>query len=109
MDTAKRPSPSGLPPRPATPQTATSVTAAYSAGVAMGRFESDDAQRAVVEMLARLESRIAQYRLARKSSSLGWLFGSRESKEERIKGVYIYGEVGRGKTMLMDLFFDASP
>ena len=59
-------------------------------------------------MLAQLEARIAEYRLARKSSSLGWLFGDREKKQP-IKGLYIYGEVGRGKTMLMDLFFEVSP
>ena len=63
----------------------------------------------VVDLLARLETRIVEHRLARKSSSLGWLFGSRETKQPPVKGLYIHGEVGRGKTMLMDLFFEASP
>jgi cell division protein ZapE len=88
---------------------ASSITAGYAAAVAAGRLERDAAQVAVVDRLARLETRIAQYRLARKSSSLGWLFGSRESTQARIKGLYIHGDVGRGKTMLMDLFFEASP
>jgi cell division protein ZapE len=88
---------------------ANSVTAQYAAGVASGRIESDDAQLAVLKKMAELETRIAQYRLARKSSSLGWLFASRERALPGIKGLYIYGEVGRGKTMLMDLFFEASP
>ncbi|HTC02246.1 MAG TPA: AFG1/ZapE family ATPase, partial [Xanthobacteraceae bacterium] len=86
-----------------------SVSALYAAGVAAGRIERDDGQLAVVGMMARLEDRIAQYRLARKSSPLGWLFASRESTLPPIKGLYIYGDVGRGKTMLMDLFFEASP
>ena len=109
MSSDKRRSLSGLPPRPANPQMATSITAQYAAGIAAGRFEADAAQRAIVDMLAQLEQRIMQYRLARKSSSLGWLFGGRENRQEPIKGLYIYGDVGRGKTMLMDLFFDASP
>jgi cell division protein ZapE len=88
---------------------ASSITARYSAGVAAGRVERDVAQVAIVERLTRLEARIVQHRLARKSSSLGWLFGDRESKEARIKGLYVYGDVGRGKTMLMDFFFEASP
>jgi cell division protein ZapE len=86
-----------------------SITAQYDAGVVAGRIERDAGQLAVIDMLARLEQRLVQFRLARKSSSLGWLFGGRESREPRIKGLYIYGAVGRGKTMLMDLFFDASP
>jgi cell division protein ZapE len=85
------------------------VTAQYSAAVAAGRIESDAAQLAVVDLMARLEGRIVQYRLARKSSALGWLFASRESALPPIKGIYIYGDVGRGKTMLMDLFFETSP
>jgi len=86
-----------------------SVTTQYSAGVTAGRIERDDAQLGVIDMMTRLEARIAQYRLARKSSSLGWLFASRESALPPIKGLYIYGDVGRGKTMLMDIFFEASP
>jgi len=88
---------------------ASSVTARYADGVAAGQVESDAAQAALVERLSRLEARIAQHRLARKSSSLGWLFGARESKEAPIKGLYVCGDVGRGKTMLMDFFFEASP
>jgi cell division protein ZapE len=87
----------------------TSVKALYAAAIAAGKIERDAAQDAVVDMLAQLEQRIAHHRLSRKSSSLGWLFGGRESRDEPIKGLYLHGEVGRGKTMLMDLFFAASP
>jgi len=85
-----------------------SVRERYAALVAAGEIEQDPAQQAVLATLARLETRLAAHRLARKSSSLGWLFGRQEPKEP-IKGLYLYGEVGRGKTMLMDLFFEASP
>ena len=94
---------------PVNPFMANSVTAQYAASVAAGRVGSDDAQLAVVARLARLEARIVEHRLASKSSSLGWLFGNRKEREEPLKGLYIYGNVGRGKTMLMDLFFEASP
>src|SRR5271166_1208458 len=86
-----------------------SIKARYATGVAAGKIERDVAQLAVVDRLARLEARLVEHRLARKSSSLGWLFGGRETAQTRIKGLYVYGEVGRGKTMLMDLFFEASP
>ena len=87
---------------------ASSITAQYTAGVAVGEVERDPAQLAVVDRLARLEGDIIEHRLARKSSSLGWLF-ARDKKQTLLKGLYIYGEVGRGKTMLMDLFYEASP
>ena len=85
-----------------------SVREHYAALVAAGEIERDPAQEAALALLAQLEARLATYRLARKSSSLGWLFARQEPKEP-VKGVYLYGEVGRGKTMLMDLFFQASP
>jgi len=85
-----------------------SVREHYAALVAAGEIERDPAQEAALVLLAQLEARLATYRLARKSSSLGWLFGRQQPKEP-IKGVYLYGEVGRGKTMLMDLFFEACP
>jgi cell division protein ZapE len=85
------------------------LTAQYAALVAAGEIERDPAQAAILDRLAVLERRLAHHRLARKSSSLGWLFGARERREEPIKGLYIFGDVGRGKTMLMDLFFATSP
>jgi cell division protein ZapE len=87
----------------------TSVKSQYAALVAAGEIERDPAQDRIVDMLAALEARLAEHRLARKSSALGWLFGARERNAEPIKGLYIYGEVGRGKTMLMDLAFEAAP
>jgi cell division protein ZapE len=86
-----------------------SISAQYAALAAAEKVERDPAQEAVVRKLARLEARLAEHRLARKSSSLGWLFGSREEKGPPLKGLYLHGDVGRGKTMLMDLFFAASP
>jgi cell division protein ZapE len=86
----------------------TSLREHYAALIAAGEIERDPAQEAVLGALVQLETRLATHRLALKSSSLGWLFGRQEPKEP-IKGLYLYGDVGRGKTMLMDLFFAASP
>src|SRR5215472_12565991 len=88
---------------------ASSIAARYAGNVATGRIERDPAQLVIVDKLAQLDARIAEYQLARKSSALGWLFGKRERALAPVKGLYIYGEVGRGKTMLMDLFFESSP
>jgi cell division protein ZapE len=84
------------------------ISERYAALVAASEVEPDAAQAAVVAKLSQLEARLAHHRLARKSSSLGWMFGRREP-EGPLKGLYIFGEVGRGKTMLMDLFYAASP
>jgi len=77
----------------------------YEQLIATGQIERDQAQEVLLDKFGQLETRLAEQRLARKSSSLGWLFGAREKSEAPLKGIYIFGEVGRGKTMLMDLFF----
>jgi cell division protein ZapE len=83
------------------------ISSRYAALAAAGTIERDPAQEFAVAKLAALEERLADQRLAQKSSSLGWLFAGRETRDP-IKGLYLYGDVGRGKTMLMDLFFAAS-
>ena len=86
----------------------TQLSVRYATLAATGEIERDPAQEAVVGTLDALEAALREGRLARKSSALGWLFGLRTASEEPVKGLYIHGEVGRGKTMLMDLFFEAS-
>jgi cell division protein ZapE len=83
-----------------------SFRAQYQALVSSGSIEPDAAQAHVAEAFAELEQRLAGYRPARKQGLLGRLFADKEEAPPR--GLYIHGEVGRGKTMLMDLFFQQS-
>jgi len=80
----------------------------YAALIAAGEIEADPGQAILATRLNALAHRLEENRLARKSSSLGWLFGKREQTGPLLKGLYVHGEVGRGKTMLMDLFFATS-
>ena len=77
----------------------------YSERVARGEIERDPAQIEAVKKLDALCATLIESQMARKSSPLGWLFGGRKAAEPP-RGLYIWGSVGRGKTMLMDLFFD---
>ena len=80
----------------------------YAALIAAGKLEADPGQAVLAGHLNALAHRLDQHRLSRKSSSLGWLFGQKEKSGAPLKGLYVYGEVGRGKTLLMDLFFETS-
>jgi cell division protein ZapE len=86
---------------------ATSFEAQYQALIASGAIEADAAQARAAEALAQLEQRLARYKPPRKQRLLGRLFADKSEGPPR--GLYIHGEVGRGKTMLMDLFFQHSP
>jgi cell division protein ZapE len=78
----------------------------YQTLIRSGRFERDPGQQAVIEKLDALAARLEGYRPAKKAGALGWLFAARPS--EPICGLYIWGPVGRGKTMLMDMFFETA-
>jgi cell division protein ZapE len=84
-----------------------SFRAHYQSLVASGAIEPDAAQAEAAEALAALEQRLASYKPVRKQGLLGRLFADKDEAPPR--GLYIHGEVGRGKTMLMDLFFQQSP
>jgi cell division protein ZapE len=84
-----------------------SFRAHYQSLVASGAIEADAAQAKAAEALAALEQRLANYNPVRKQGLLGRLFADKDEAPPR--GLYIHGEVGRGKTMLMDLFFQQSP
>lgn len=85
------------------------VHEAYQGLVSSGAIEPDPAQINLVEKLDQLVHQLAQKRLSSKSSALGWLFGKQSPPQNVLKGLYIWGDVGRGKSMLMDLFFSNLP
>ncbi|MBB3594452.1 cell division protein ZapE [Rhizobium sp. BK529] len=76
---------------------------------ASGTLQADSAQMDVAKCLDRVLTSLKQKQPAAKSSALGWLFASKKKAEPGIRGLYIHGSVGRGKTMLMDMFFAMAP
>ena len=86
------------------------VSDRLAALVASGTLQPDPAQKAMATRFDRLLGEVHAQRPARKSSALGWLFASRKPESASApKGLYIHGGVGRGKTMLMDMFFELAP
>lgn len=77
----------------------------YQALVASGAIEADPAQARAVETIAAFDDKLSSYTPPRKQGFLGRLFAD---KDPPPRGLYVHGEVGRGKTMLMDLFFHGS-
>jgi len=85
-----------------------SVRELYENLVLAKKLERDSAQERLLLRFEALEQRVSAHRSARRINPVGWLFSSRD-RSDPVKGLYIHGEVGRGKTMLMDLFFEANP
>jgi cell division protein ZapE len=78
---------------------ASALQAAYDARVAANEIRPDPGQAEGLAALLRLEGDLAA---APATSGLRGLF----RKPEAERGVYLWGPVGRGKSMLMDLFFE---
>jgi cell division protein ZapE len=68
----------------------------YRDALASGALKPDPAQRAAAEKLNTLSQQLSRYRPG----------GFSLFRKEAPRGLYIWGDVGRGKSMLMDLFFD---
>ncbi len=79
----------------------------YQAKLAAGEFLEDPAQAQVVELLEDLYQRLTH---RPEPSGLSGLLGKlRPQRPVPERGLYLWGGVGRGKTMLMDLFYDCLP
>ena len=72
---------------------------AYRAAIADESLKPDAAQASAAAKLDALSRALGDYKPGFS------LFG----KKEAPKGLYIWGDVGRGKSMLMDLFFETAP
>ncbi len=85
------------------------LSARYDALIASGEIKEDPVQREAVRHLDLLNTRLAETRLASKKSSLGWLFAKKKNQLwSAVKGLYMWGGVGRGKTMLVDLYYEVT-
>lgn len=84
---------------------------AYRARLNAGALDADPAQRLAVEKLQILHRRLKDYNPARPSrvglGLFGW--GRERIEQSAVPGLYLYGGVGMGKSMLMDLFYDTAP
>ena len=81
-----------------------SVREAYQADLKARGYQSDPAQLRAIDALQRCADDWAAYK-DKRSNSFKKLF----SKPDIPKGVYMYGGVGRGKSFLMDCFYNAVP
>ncbi|KEZ41392.1 hypothetical protein SAPIO_CDS7516 [Scedosporium apiospermum] len=99
----------------------------YEARVAQGTLRNDDHQRGIIQSLQHLHDELVNYTapevqrptiesLKPAKSFFGGLFKSGPGQAaigaipaNLPRGLYLYGDVGSGKTMLMDLFYDTLP
>ena len=96
---------SGAPPGMAAAP-ADALRARYQQALAQRGFESDPAQLAA---LARLEDLRARLLAAPGAGGLGHWLRTLRRRQPAVRGLYLWGGVGRGKTWLMDLFYASLP
>ena len=80
----------------------------YGRLVEKGEITRDPVQEALIARFDRLIVELGATNAATKSNALGWIF-ARKKAHPAPRGLYIHGGVGRGKTMLMDMFFKLAP
>ena len=78
----------------------------YRAMIELGELELDPAQLLAAEKLQLLANRLAQYEPPSRTDFFSYFTRQRGELPE---GLYMFGGVGRGKTMLMDLFYETVP
>src|SRR5690348_18370332 len=89
------------------PETPTSLRALYVRELDARQYRPDGAQGLAVEALDSVRSQLLQ---RAPPGLLGRLSGRwRRASDPPVRGIYLWGPVGRGKTWLMDLFFDSVP
>ncbi len=84
------------------------LRARYAQQVAQRGFTDDPAQEAAIEALDALRSRLLTAPHQHASPMARW-FGAigKRNTSIAVRGVYLWGNVGRGKTWLMDLFYQS--
>lgn len=80
----------------------------YQRAVEAGEVQLDNAQAEAVELLQRLFDALVDTAPPPEPGFIGRLLG-RQPEVRLVKGLYFWGGVGRGKTYLMDLFFESLP
>ncbi|KAK1836895.1 protein AFG1 [Podospora conica] len=99
----------------------------YDRRVAHGLLRNDEHQRGIIQSLQHLHEELRHYEARpvihpsleslrpTKKSLFSWLGGGGSASPVKPipadlpRGLYLYGDVGSGKTMLMDLFYDTLP
>jgi cell division protein ZapE len=83
----------------------------YQKDIAEHGFQRDEAQYQAVVALDKLYHAIVEFQSAPVPQLSKWqkIMGKKIDMPEPPKGLYFWGGVGRGKTYLMDAFFDALP
>lgn len=81
----------------------------YKEKLAAGDLSPDPEQEKAVASLQRLYGELMEAHDAPRQNFFQKITGFGQMKKEAPLGVYMFGGVGRGKSMLMDLFFDCLP
>lgn len=90
------------------PQSTNTLPEIYAQAVAAGKLKKDEAQQESVQQLEALRLSLAQSPANKPRKLIGKLFAPSPTPITA-KNLYIWGDVGRGKSLLMDMFYNIAP